>query len=183
VVTTFTDAIFWKRGPSYTFTVLSLALMFCQHLDCCWIFLHLLLATYVILTGVYTKFGQKTELVWPKLFHTLFDPPSPPQRPPLPNGISSSSNNNNNSNNSTGKEEIEKTEKDEKIVESGGATANKKMFSGLSEITMRCLSLACLLCLHLFLSFFHINYDSNTRLFPCVCVFAMFISKKIHAQL
>jgi len=58
-ITAVTDAISWKRGPSYTFAVLGFALTVCEHIDSFWIILHAILAVTIAGTGIMTKCGSE----------------------------------------------------------------------------------------------------------------------------
>jgi len=61
------DAVFWARGPSYTFTFLSCALLLCRHIDQFWLLLHSLLALSLIMTGLLSG-GGNVPLSLPEIF-------------------------------------------------------------------------------------------------------------------
>jgi hypothetical protein len=82
-VTAVTDAIFWKRGPSYTFAVLGVALLVCQHIEAIWMVLHSSFAVAIAATGIITKCGAEA-LRPPALFASLMPPATPPPAPTTP---------------------------------------------------------------------------------------------------
>jgi len=57
-VESISDAIVWKRGPAYTFTVASLILLVTHHIDRFWVIFHLLLAGSVVAAGNSTRCGH-----------------------------------------------------------------------------------------------------------------------------
>ena len=88
-ITAVTDAISWKRGPSYTFAVLGFALMVCEHIDSFWVILHATFAVAMAATGFITNCGSET-LLYPALTiepsHNLSEEDDPavlPDSPPV----------------------------------------------------------------------------------------------------
>jgi hypothetical protein len=53
------DAIFWKRGPTYTFACLAVVLFVCCNLHRFWLILHLVLAGSVVVVGMKTSAGTQ----------------------------------------------------------------------------------------------------------------------------
>ena len=53
------DAVFWKRGPTYTFACLAVVLFVCYNLHRFWLILHLVLAGSVVLIGFKTSGGTQ----------------------------------------------------------------------------------------------------------------------------
>lgn len=132
-----TDAIYWKRGPSYTFSVLSVALMIAQHIIRFWVLFHFTLASWVLGIGYLTRWGR-VPLVWPALFASTISEndaevtdegecaveSAQPHRPKSPPVL-------------THKSSRVKLKNHPRRVSAEAKDGERKVFTGLTEITLR----------------------------------------------